>query len=109
MSSTANIVLVAGGTGALGRAVTLAFLKQGAGVVVTYILDEEFASLHAESGANASRLIGKKIDVTEENAVHQLIAEILRDHGRLDVLVNTVGGYEGGKKLWEADSKTLDR
>jgi NAD(P)-dependent dehydrogenase (short-subunit alcohol dehydrogenase family) len=34
---------------------------------------------------------------------------ILADHGRLDILVNTVGGYAGGMKLWESDAKLLDR
>jgi NAD(P)-dependent dehydrogenase (short-subunit alcohol dehydrogenase family) len=30
-------------------------------------------------------------------------------HGRLDALVNTVGGYVGGTKLWDVDPKNLDR
>ena len=36
------------------------------------------------------------------------MAAIRARHGRLDVLVNCVGGYAGGSKLWEADAKTLD-
>src|SRR5215467_6997544 len=109
MSSTANIVLVAGGTGGLGRAVTLAFLKEGFSVVVTFRADQEFADVRAGAGEDASRLIGRKVDVTAEAAVQQLIEEILADHGRLDVLVNTVGGYAGGMKLWETDARILDR
>jgi NAD(P)-dependent dehydrogenase (short-subunit alcohol dehydrogenase family) len=109
MSSAANIVLVAGGTGGLGRAVTLAFLKKGSGVVVTFRSDQELADVRAAAGEDASRLIGRKVDVTDEAAVQQLVEEILADHGRLDVLVNTVGGYAGGMKLWETDVKILDR
>ena len=41
--------------------------------------------------------------------MERLIEGILADHGRLDVLVNTVGGYVGGMKLWESDTATLDR
>ena len=108
MSFAANVVLVAGGTGGLGRAVSLAFLNEGASVVVTYLIDEEFADLNTAVRGNASRLVGRKVDVTEEGAVEQLIKGILADHGRLDVLVNTVGGYAGGMKLWEADAKILD-
>ncbi len=40
-----KIVLVAGGTGGLGNAVSLAFLEEGARVVVTYRKEEEFAAL----------------------------------------------------------------
>ena len=104
-----KVVLVAGGTGGLGRAVSLAFLEAGASLIVTYLQDEEFARLSAAVGANADRLAGKKVDVTDEEAVGRLMEGILAGHGRLDILVNTVGGYAGGMKLWEADTKLLDR
>jgi NAD(P)-dependent dehydrogenase (short-subunit alcohol dehydrogenase family) len=103
-----SVVLVAGGTGGLGRAVSLAFLNESASVVVTYVVDQEFADLKTAAHGNESRLVGRKVDVTEEGAVEQLIKAILADHGRLDVLVNTVGGYAGGMKLWDADTKILD-
>ena len=104
-----RIVLVAGGTGGLGRAVSLAFLQQGANVIVTYRDEKELVELKALSGANASRLSASATDVTDEIAVQKLVDQIVSDHSRLDVLVNTVGGYVGGPKLWELDSKTLDR
>lgn len=109
MASAADVVLVAGGTGGLGRAVSLAFLNEGASVVVTYLSDQGFADLKTAAGGNASMLIGRKVDVTEEPAVQRLVEGILADHGRLDALVNTVGGYAGGMKLWEANTQILDR
>ena len=45
-----KVVLVAGGTGGLGNAVSLAFLKEGAKVVVTYRKEEEFAALKQAAG-----------------------------------------------------------
>jgi NAD(P)-dependent dehydrogenase (short-subunit alcohol dehydrogenase family) len=104
-----KVVLVAGGTGGLGRAVSLAFLNEGAELIVTYVVAEEFAELKTMAGANSSRLTGRKVDVTDEAAVQRLIDGILGDHGRLDVLVNTIGGYVGGMKLWEAETGTLER
>jgi NAD(P)-dependent dehydrogenase (short-subunit alcohol dehydrogenase family) len=104
-----QVALIAGGTGGLGRAVSLAFLAQGATVAVTYRKAEEFAALQAAAGPTASRLDGYVTDVTDEAAVAQLIEKILSKHGRLDALVNTVGGFVGGQKLWEADSKSLDQ
>jgi NAD(P)-dependent dehydrogenase (short-subunit alcohol dehydrogenase family) len=109
MAFTGNVVLVAGGTGGLGRAVSLAFLNEGAKLIVTYVLDQEFSELMSVAGANASRLVGRKVDVTNEGAVQQLIEGILEDNGRLDVLVNTVGGYAGGIKLWEQETRVLDQ
>jgi NAD(P)-dependent dehydrogenase (short-subunit alcohol dehydrogenase family) len=41
--------------------------------------------------------------------VQQLVERILADKGRLDVLVNTVGGYAGGARFWDLDADALDR
>ncbi|MGA2978112.1 MAG: SDR family NAD(P)-dependent oxidoreductase [Terriglobales bacterium] len=102
-------VLIAGGTGGLGRAVSLAFLQEGAGVVVTYREQPEFDALMSDAGVNGSSVEGHLVDVTDETAVRQLLDRILAQHGRLDALVNTVGGYAGGVNLWELETKVFDR
>lgn len=102
-----KVVLVTGGTGGLGRAVTLAFLEEGAKVVVTYREQTAFDAVKRSAGANASLLEGQEVDVTDEAAVYQFVRQILAEFGRLDVVVNTVGGYAGGIKLWELDTKVF--
>lgn len=104
-----RVALVAGGTGGLGRAVSLAFLAEGAKVIVTYRNHDEFASLQNAAGPSVSRLEGHRTDVTDESAAGQLVAGILTKHGRLDAMVNTVGGYAGGIKLWELESRVFDQ
>ena len=104
-----TVALVAGGTGGLGRAVSLAFLKEDAKVVVTYRKQEEFDALKSAAGASGSRLEGHGVDVTDEAAVRQLIERVLAKHGRLDALVNAVGGYAGGVKFWELETKVFDQ
>jgi NAD(P)-dependent dehydrogenase (short-subunit alcohol dehydrogenase family) len=104
-----KVALVAGGTGGLGRAVSLAFLDEGCSVVVTYRRQEEFAALKASAGACGVRLDGHEADVTDEAAVRRLVEAVVAQHGRLDSLVNAVGGYGGGKKLWEQDARVLGR
>src|SRR5580693_8747301 len=93
VKSTSKVVLVAGGTGGLGRAVSLAFLEEGAQIVVTYRKQEELDALKKQADSSADRLEGFAIDVTDESAVSALIEGIVTQHGRLDILVNTVGGY----------------
>ena len=102
-------VLVAGGTGGLGRAVSLAFLAEGATVVVTYRRQDELDGLRSVAGASATRLSGHAVDVTDEAAVRALVGGVVAQHGRLDALVNAVGGYAGGVKLWEAEAKVFDQ
>ncbi len=105
-----KIVLVAGGTGGLGREVTMAFLQADASVVVTYQRAEEFAAIVAEvERTGATPPEGVALDVTDQPAVEKAVANIVARRGRLDILVNTVGGYAGGKNLWETDPRTYDQ
>ena len=104
-----KVVLVAGGTGGLGHAVSRAFLEEGAKVVVTYRKEDEFATLKRAAGAKAESLEGAVVvDVTDELAASEFVGGILSRHGRVDVLVNTVGGYAGGVKLWDLETKVFD-
>jgi NAD(P)-dependent dehydrogenase (short-subunit alcohol dehydrogenase family) len=104
-----KVVLVAGGTGGLGRAVSLAFLSERANVIVTYRRAEEFQALEGIAGVGGLRLAGHSVDVTDEAAVAKLVEDIVAEHGRLDAMVNTVGGYAGGVKLWDLETKTFDQ
>ncbi|HWX53061.1 MAG TPA: SDR family NAD(P)-dependent oxidoreductase [Verrucomicrobiae bacterium] len=106
---TGKVVLIAGGTGGLGRAVSLAFLGEGATVAVTYRAQEEFAALRKAAGARAASLEGLAVDVTDDPATRELAGKLVAGHGRLDFLVNAVGAYAGGTALWETDSGLLDR
>jgi NAD(P)-dependent dehydrogenase (short-subunit alcohol dehydrogenase family) len=101
-------VVVAGGTGGLGRAVSLAFLGEGAKVVVPYRKEQEFLSLKDEAGSNQFLLEGHPLDVTDDAATAAFIGGVLARHGKLDAIVNTVGGYTGGTKLWDVDPTVLD-
>ena len=103
-----KVALVTGGTGGLGKSVSLALLAEGARVLVTYVVPEEFAALQKAAGAGA-QLEGVHLDVTDAEAAKKFVNEIVGKYGHLDFLVNTVGGYAGGIKLWELDEKTLEK
>jgi NAD(P)-dependent dehydrogenase (short-subunit alcohol dehydrogenase family) len=86
----------------------LAFLGEAAHVVVTFRKQEELDALKNLAGEGAARLEGYDADVTDEAAVNGLVEGIVARHGRLDAMVNTVGGYAGGVKLWEMDTKVFE-
>src|SRR5580658_6232346 len=107
-SENQKIALVTGGTGGLGRAVSLALLEKGYLVAVTYRAPTDWEALQNAAAARKGALEGFSVDVTDETDVKGLIANLVEKHGRVDTLVNTVGGYAGGIKLWELDSKVLE-
>jgi NAD(P)-dependent dehydrogenase (short-subunit alcohol dehydrogenase family) len=102
-------VLVAGGTGALGSAISTAFAQQGAAVIATYRAPAEFDRLKAAAAAAEVAIEGQRVDVTDEAAVRTLIEDLVTRHSRIDALVNAVGGYVGGSKMWEMDPQSLER
>ena len=104
-----KVVLVAGGTGGLGRAVSLAFLAESATVVVTYRNEEEYTSLKKAAGGGTSSLSGQQVDVTDNLAVGKFVQRIVSERGCLEVMVNAVGGYAGATPLWQTDPQVFDR
>jgi NAD(P)-dependent dehydrogenase (short-subunit alcohol dehydrogenase family) len=105
-----KVVLVTGGTGGLGREVTMAFLEAGATVLVTYVAEDEFAALaSAAQRIGATPPSGTRLDVTDAQAVSKFVADAAAQHGRLDILVNTVGAYAGGVPVWESGQPTYEK
>jgi NAD(P)-dependent dehydrogenase (short-subunit alcohol dehydrogenase family) len=104
-----KVVLIAGGTGGLGRAVSLALLGSGAEVAVTWRKQSEFEALKSAAGEGASRLAGFEADVTDPQQSLDLVNGIIARWGNLDALVNTVGAYAGGIPLWQLDAELFER
>jgi NAD(P)-dependent dehydrogenase (short-subunit alcohol dehydrogenase family) len=105
-------VLITGGTGALGRSITSAFIASNAKVISSYVVDTEIEQLKKEEkekekqSKSPVQLI--KADVTKQEEVEKLVSSIISEHGQIHVLVNVVGGYLGGKTVSELDQKEWD-
>jgi NAD(P)-dependent dehydrogenase (short-subunit alcohol dehydrogenase family) len=100
-----KIVMITGGTGALGRSITQAFIESNATVISTYVTDRETSQGNPEN-KSAVQLI--KADVTKDEEVGKLVSDTIDNHGHIDILVNVVGGYIGGKSVTELDEKQWD-
>jgi NAD(P)-dependent dehydrogenase (short-subunit alcohol dehydrogenase family) len=85
-----RVAIVTGGDSGIGRAVALAFAREGADVVLSYLEGEEddgetTAQLVQDAGRRAVKVPG---DLTEESACDALIDRTVAEFGRIDVLVN---------------------
>lgn len=83
-------VIVTGGTRGIGRGIAEAFLKEGATVVATYAGNDQAAARFKEE-SNTDKLIVKKCDVRDENAVIQFYQYIDETFPKIDVLINNSG------------------
>jgi NAD(P)-dependent dehydrogenase (short-subunit alcohol dehydrogenase family) len=104
-----KVALIAGGTGALGRAVSAAFAREGARVIVTYRRQPEFDALISQSKGDTHGVTGVMVDATDAAGVARMLEGVLANGGALDILVNTIGGYHGGKRIWEEDLSSYEQ
>jgi NAD(P)-dependent dehydrogenase (short-subunit alcohol dehydrogenase family) len=88
-----KIVLISGGTGGLGTHVTRAFLDANAIVFVSYTKEEYFKDLKKRLQSGTERLFGVKNDILDDKDVKQMVSTVVEKTGRIDVLINLVGGF----------------
>jgi NAD(P)-dependent dehydrogenase (short-subunit alcohol dehydrogenase family) len=103
-----KVVLITGGTGALGREVSLSFLKSNAVVAITHVTDKEIPQLESTLGDLMKKVMLIKADIGDEGQVEKTVSDIVKKHGQIDILINVVGGYLGGKKVTEMTGKEWD-
>lgn len=103
-----RVALVTGGTGALGQAVVLRLLGEGARVWAPWIEEREHAALVARvPSAAVGRLVAPPCDVLRDD-VSRLVEDLVAREGAVHALVTTVGGFAGGA-LVDTDRATWDR
>ena len=105
-----RVALVTGAYGGLGPATALALLEGGASVLAVASRDQPDAleRLRARAGADGARLSAGVADARDEDAVAALVSDLTQRAGRLDILVNIIGGYAAGQPVTALDAQTLD-
>jgi hypothetical protein len=108
---TGKVAVITGADSGIGRAVALAFAREGADVVIGYLNEHEDARetkrVVEAAGRKAILVAG---DLAEESACKQLIDESVKAFGRIDILVNNAA-HQGAAvdKLEEIDAARLER
>lgn len=85
-----KVAVVTGGASGIGKAISLAFAREGACVAIADI-DERKAEATATEAAAFSQAFSVRTDVTKSTSADQMAKEVDRRWGRIDILVNNVG------------------
>lgn len=102
--------IITGGDSGIGRAVAIAFAKEGADVMLGYLDEHEDAGeTRTEVEAQGVRCLLHAGDIGDEAVAGRLVAETLAAFGRLDVVVNNAAEQHPRESLAEISAEQLER
>jgi len=103
-----KVVVVTGAVGNLGRATIDAVRAAGGTAVAVDRSQERLDATFGAAGDLADALLLGDVDLAQEQGAQAMVEAAVDRFGRIDGLVNTVGGFRGGKTLGEEDLDTWD-
>ena len=103
-----KVVMVTGAIGRLGVVLAQAFQTSEAKLALVDRGEERLRQAFPDLEGLPDYLLVNCADLMDEGAVEAAVAETMQHFGRIDVLVNTVGGYRAGKMLHETPIETWD-
>ncbi len=87
MSLSDKVAIVTGGAKGIGKAIADGLDRQGARIVIFDLAGAEEAASSYDGG------LGLQVDVSDADAVDGAVDHVLREHGRIDILINNAGIY----------------
>ena len=108
-----KVALITGASKGIGLSIAKVFAKHGANVAFTYLNSVEAAhQLETVLQAESIQAKGYRSDASDYSASEQLFNEVIKDFGKIDILINNAGITQDGLLLrmseeqWEAVIKT---
>jgi NAD(P)-dependent dehydrogenase (short-subunit alcohol dehydrogenase family) len=100
-----KVVLITGGTGALGGMLVKKFLNSGAVTISSFHNEKDAEKLKIEN----SKVELIELDILQEEQLLERIPKLVKKFGTIDILVNVVGGYLGGKNTNDLSEAEWDK
>jgi NAD(P)-dependent dehydrogenase (short-subunit alcohol dehydrogenase family) len=103
-----HVVIVTGAAGNLGSAVARALQAAEAKLVLVDRAADRLPRLFPDLVDSPNHLLATSVDLTDADAVETMVDETVKRFGRVDVLVNTAGGFRAGTPVHETPFETWD-
>src|ERR1043165_2322051 len=102
MNTSEQVVMITGASGNLGVATARAFQQRGSKTVLVDRSPDRLTKVFPDLVNSKDHVLAGGIDLTSPEAMDRVVSEVVNRFGRLDILVNTVGAWRGGKPTHEA-------
>jgi len=103
-----QVVLITGASGNLGKAAARAFLSANARLVLVDHAHRGLEIIFPDLANPSDVYYLAPFDITQPESAQSVVTKAVDRFGRIDILVNTVGGHRAGTPLHETDIQTLD-
>jgi NAD(P)-dependent dehydrogenase (short-subunit alcohol dehydrogenase family) len=103
-----QVVLITGASGNLGGAITRAFEQTQAHLALVDRSEDRLLQEFPELGASPDHYLANCADMTHETDVRAAVGGVIDRFGRIDVLINAIGGYRAGQPVHETPLETWD-
>jgi NAD(P)-dependent dehydrogenase (short-subunit alcohol dehydrogenase family) len=103
MNFDERVAIISGATGGLGKETTRRFAEAGSNLVLLGRNTDKLDSLVQEMGLGTERVLTQSVDLSNFQSVEAVKAATLKKFGRIDILINLIGGWIGGKSVIETD------
>jgi len=103
-----KVAIVTGSSSGIGKAIALRFAEEGTRVVVAARREDLCKEVATRIRDHGGEAVAVPADVADETEAERLIAETIRQFGRLDILVNNAG-IGGGARIAETRTQDFDR
>jgi NAD(P)-dependent dehydrogenase (short-subunit alcohol dehydrogenase family) len=100
---TGSVVIVTGSVGNLGSAIARALLDAGARTILVDRSQDRLRESFPNLVDSPDHFLAGGIDLTNADSMMKMVQSACEHFGRIDALVNTVGGWRGGKPVHETD------
>lgn len=86
-----QVVIVSGGSRGIGRAIAAEFLRRGSNVIATARAEDSLAEMQRVTATDTNQAEVMVCDVSDSGQIEAAVSEVIKNHGRIDTLVNCAG------------------
>ncbi len=105
---TGKAAIITGGDSGIGRAVALAFAREGADVLISYLNEDQDAQQTCRVVEQAGRkAIAVPGDISDPNHCQQIVDRAVKEFGRVDILVNNAAYQMSRESLEEFSNEEI--
>ena len=86
-----KVALITGSGSGMGRATSYVFAEAGAKVIVSDINEKQIEEVSSEINSSSGTCLKQILDVTNQENIKEVIANVIKEFGQLDILINNAG------------------